>query len=95
LEDIMPYKDPEKQKEWARIARRKTQGYKRGDRLSQFQEKYPSADLELLLPAEKEAIQRYYYQGESLQAIADDWNCSREWIRKIIKMGEKKFSSMG
>lgn len=90
----MPYKDPEKAKEVRRLSKRKTRGYKRGARAEEFLAKYPEADLSTLTPQEREAIERYYLQGEALARIATDWGFSREWVRLVIKDAVKKLSSI-
>ncbi|BAZ39427.1 hypothetical protein NIES4101_53800 [Calothrix sp. NIES-4101] len=88
----MPYKDPDKAKEAHKILKRKRRGYKRSQRTAKFHENFPNADLSILSRDEREAVERYHLQLESLQAIAQDWGCSREWVRQIIKSAENKLS---
>ncbi|OKH41129.1 hypothetical protein NIES2101_34715 [Calothrix sp. HK-06] len=53
-------------------------------RTEEFQAKYPNADLSKLTQQEREGVERYYLNSESLAQIAADWGKSREWVRQVL-----------
>lgn len=89
----MPYKDPDKKKEANRRAWRKNQGYKRGDRPTQFAANFPNADLSLLDEREREVVERYHFNCETTTAIASDLELTRQRVHAILKAAEKKLLS--
>lgn len=91
----MPYKDPQKNLDNNRLARRRERGFKRGNRPQVFAEKFKGVDLSLLSPKEREAMERYWLKGETTTAIGAEWGVSRQRIGKILKDCEKKLLADG